>query len=349
MSDILSDFNNYTNSQQSPVGASKRRIRRFNIFDALSFRLQAPGFNWRKVLGSTDFGVSMGLIVRNLIELDIKPLSGKFEVDIHDEGYIVGHLEFVGVRLDIFRARVCFKGRIGYNLNILQELGINSFSDLADIYDRTIGAVVENIKEAIENFRRVFGVEIDVSYIFQTLVDAVSELPVIIQNFVVGPSLRRIFEQLKQLPFIQKGLMLVDEITTLYENVRSDVLMFYQEISDCVTVTLPWVGETIKTSIITIGESIVNFFRNPLVSLRDVIGAVFQLRTAFEAVIDCKDTLVNAAKFQGAHIRGWMDLVNRLRGIFQSTIEAKDLIIEQAKSFSEIRDFSSFENQLDSI
>ena len=343
MSDILSDFNNYTNTQQSPVGASKRRIRRFNIFEALSFRLQAPGFNWKKVLGSTDFGISMGLIVRNIMELDIKPLSGKFEIDVHDEGYIVGHLEYIGLRLDIFRARVCFKGRIAYNLNILQELGINSFSDLADIYDRTIGAVVANIKEAIENFRRVLGVEIDVSYIFQLLVDAVAELPFIIEKFVVGPTLRRIFEQLKQLPFIQKGLMLIDEITTLYENVRSDVLMFYQEISDCVTVTLPWVGETIKTSIITIGESIVNFFRNPLISLRDVIGAVFQLRTAFEAVIDCKDTLVNAAKFQGAHIRGWMDLVNRLRGIFQTTIEAKDLIIEQAKSFSEIRDVSSFE------
>ena len=343
MSDILSDFNNYTNAQQSPVGASKKRIRRFNIFDALSFRLQAPGFNWRKVLGSTDFGVSMGLIVRNIMELNIKPLSGKFEIDVHDEGYFVGHLEYVGFRLDIFRARVCFKGRIAYNLNILQELGINSFSDLADIYDRTIGAVVTNIKEAIENFRQVLGADVDVSYLFQLLVDAVAELPFIIEEFVVGPTLRRILEQLKQLPFIQKGLMLVDEITTLYENVRSDVLMFYQEISDCVTVTLPWVGETIKASIITIGKSIVNFFRNPLVSLRDVIGAVFQLRTAFEAVIDCKDTLVSAAKFQGAHIRGWMDLVNRLRGIYDTTIETKDLIIEQAKSFSEIRDVSSFE------
>lgn len=343
MSDILSDFHNYTTTKQSPIRASKRRIKRFNIFDALSFRLQSPSFNWRRQLGSSGFGVSMGLIVRNVMELDVKPLSGRFEVDAYDEAYFVANIGYVGITLDIFRATVCYKGYISYNLNILQELGINSFSDLANIYDITIGAIVTSVKDAIENFRNVLGINIDISFIFDSLVNAVSELPFIVENLVVSPTLRRVLEQLKQLPFIKKGLMLIDEITYLYEEVRSDILMFYQEISDCVIVTLPWVGGTIKTAIETIGKSIEKFFRNPLIAIRDVIVSVFQLRSAIESVIDCKDTLISAANFQGAHIRGWMDLVNRVRGIYNATIETKNLIIMQARAFSEIRNASTFE------
>ena len=343
MSEVLYDYYNYTRAMQSPAGASKRRVRRFNIFDALSFHLATPSFNWKKTVGSSNFGASMGVIIENMMDLNIKPLSGKFAIDVHDEAYFVANLGYVGVSLDIFRARICFKGHIEYNLNILQELGINSFSDLAHIYDKTIGAVVSAIKEAITSFRAALGVHIDIKYIFHTLVKAVSELPFIIENLVVTPTLRRILEQLKQLPFIQKGLTLIDEIKSLYRDVRSDVLMFYQEISDCVTVTLPWVGETIKTAITTIGKSIEHFFRNPIISIRDVIVSVLQLRSAFEAVIDCKDVLINAAKFQGAHIRGWMDVVNRLKQIYNTTIQTAELIIAEAKEFSEIRNISSFE------
>ena len=344
MSQVLYEFYNYTNSEQSPAGASKRRIRRFNIFAALSFHLQTPSLVWKKNIGTNNFGASMGLIVENIIDLNIKPLSGRFLIDVHDEAYFVVNLGYVDTHFEVFRARVCLKGHISYNLNILQELGINSFSDLTHIYDKTIGAVVKAIKDAITSFREVLGVHINIKYIFHTLVEAVSELPFIIENLVVSPTLRRILEQLKELPFIQKGIMLIDEVKSLYNDVRSDVLMFYQEISDCVTVTLPWVGETIKTAILTIGKSIEHFFRNPLISIRDVIVSIFQLRTAFDAVIDCKDVLLNATKFQGAHIRGWMDLVNRLKEIYNTTIEAKDLIIKEAKEFSEIRNLSSFEH-----
>ena len=344
MSDVLSEFYNYTNAVQSPADASRRRVRRFSIFDAIMLVVQTPRFTWKKTIGSSEFGASMGIIIRNMMELNIQPLNGRFEVNIHDEAYFVANLGFVGVNFDVFRARVCFKGYIEYNLNILQELGINSFSDLANIYDETIGAVVSSIKQAITDFRNALDADIDVRYMFDTLVQAVSELPFLIQDLVVAPALRSVLEQLKQLPFVQSGMSLIDEVKSLFDDVRSDLLMFYQEISDCVTVTLPWVGQTIKTAIEAIGDSIVNFFSNPIISIRDVIVGVAQLKSAFDAVIDCKDILVNAAKFEGAHVRGWMDLVDRLKGIYNSTIETKDLILEQARAFSEIRNVSTFES-----
>ena len=343
MSDILFEFYNYTNSQQSPAGASRRRIKRFSIFDALSFHLQIPSFNWKKVIGSEKFGASMGLIVRNIMDLNIKPLSGRFAVDSFNEGYFKANLGYVGVVLDVFLARVCFKGHISYNLNILQDLGINSFSDLAHLYDNTIGAVVNSIKSAIANFRNAFAKGIDLRYLFHEIATAVKELPALIKNLVVSTEFRKLLERLKQIPFIHSAIVLIDQIKSVFNDVRGDVLKFYQEISDCVTVTMPWVGGVIKTAITTIVDSIENFLSNPLPAIADVTASVVQLRSAFEAVIECKDVLINATKFQGAHIRGWMDLINQLKGIYNTTIETRDLIIEQAIQFSEITDVSSFE------
>ena len=285
----------------------------------------------------------MGLIARNIMDLNIKPLAGKFFVDVFDEGYFKVDIGFVNLKLDIFLVQICFKGHISYNLNILQDLGINSFNDLAHLYDNTIGAVVGAIKSAIVNFRNAFASGIDLRYLFHEIETTVKEFPGLIKNLVVSTELRKLLVQLKQIPFIQSALVLIDKIKSVFSDVRGDVLKFYQEISNCVTVTLPWVGSTIKTAIVTIVESIENFFENPIPAIADVTSSVVQLRTAFEAVIQCKDVLISASKFKGAHVRGWMDLINRLKGIYNTTIETRDLIISQALEFSEIDSLSTFE------
>ena len=48
------------------------------------------------------------------------PLSGHMKIIVHDEAYARIHLGILGVNLDFFLARVCFKGGTEYNINILQ-------------------------------------------------------------------------------------------------------------------------------------------------------------------------------------------------------------------------------------
>lgn len=43
-------------------------------------------------------------------------------VEIHDESYARIHLGNIGVNMDFFVARICFKGSSTYNINILQVL-----------------------------------------------------------------------------------------------------------------------------------------------------------------------------------------------------------------------------------
>ena len=50
----------------------------------------------------------------------LAPLESYFKVDCFDEAFARIHLGFMDKNIDIFLARICFRGHAGYNLNILQ-------------------------------------------------------------------------------------------------------------------------------------------------------------------------------------------------------------------------------------
>ena len=60
------------------------------------------------------------LHVTNIIYfLSTEPLSGHLITDIFDKAYATIHLGFLGMDLHLFKAELCFKGSIKYDLNIL--------------------------------------------------------------------------------------------------------------------------------------------------------------------------------------------------------------------------------------
>jgi hypothetical protein len=56
-------------SDMHVVGIEHRTKRGF--FEGLHFRLQAPGIDWRKMLGTEDIGASFGIIIQNYLDLQI--------------------------------------------------------------------------------------------------------------------------------------------------------------------------------------------------------------------------------------------------------------------------------------
>ena len=41
------------------------------LIEGLAFRIEAPGLSWKKTIGSDDIGASLGLELRNLIDLEL--------------------------------------------------------------------------------------------------------------------------------------------------------------------------------------------------------------------------------------------------------------------------------------
>lgn len=46
--------------------------RKRDLFDGISFRLEAPSVDWRMLLGSESVGAAFGLIMYNLLDLNIR-------------------------------------------------------------------------------------------------------------------------------------------------------------------------------------------------------------------------------------------------------------------------------------
>ena len=49
-------------------------------------------------------------------------LKGNMDVRIHNEAYTRVHLGFMGVNLDFFSCRICYKGGAHYAFNIMQVI-----------------------------------------------------------------------------------------------------------------------------------------------------------------------------------------------------------------------------------
>ena len=41
-------------------------------------------------------------------------------LDLYDEAYSTIHMGIINKNIDVFKVRFCFRGRVDYNLNILQ-------------------------------------------------------------------------------------------------------------------------------------------------------------------------------------------------------------------------------------
>ena len=48
------------------------------------------------------------------------PLSSHFKISVHDEAYALAHVGIIGINLEFFVARICYKGETSYDINILQ-------------------------------------------------------------------------------------------------------------------------------------------------------------------------------------------------------------------------------------
>ncbi|CAH1242183.1 Hypp6491 [Branchiostoma lanceolatum] len=101
----------------------------------ISFLLEAPGVDWKKIIGSSTIGASFGVIVRNRLDLAIAPISGHFEANSHNEIFARAHLGMLGINLDLLVVRMCFRGETSYNLNLLQEE-----LTFAQLYERLVAA-----------------------------------------------------------------------------------------------------------------------------------------------------------------------------------------------------------------
>ncbi|XP_060580900.1 uncharacterized protein LOC132737595 [Ruditapes philippinarum] len=272
-------------SQESYVdedGFSHQGISKRGLFDNfLSFRLEAPGVDWRKELGSRAIGGSFGVIMENLLDLQMSLLKGHIDLRVHDEAYVSVHVGFLDLRYDFFRARICFKGGAKYALNILKEMDPELGFDLIAQFKNIVNKVVGAVRNGVEALRKILSDSL--AEIVDDLVKSVTEIPVKVSD--LGGNIQRVMGKLATFkiesmpPFAKSVMKFVNSVTSLYDRVKEDVLKFYNAVVQGIKVLIPKSAKEIFVSVQDIIKGFMDIFKDPKTSLFKIGAGVIRIYT----------------------------------------------------------------------
>ncbi|XP_022103294.1 uncharacterized protein LOC110986022 [Acanthaster planci] len=291
---------------------SRRRLRR-GFWEGIEFKLASPSVNWKKTIGSrSTVGAEFGLTIRNELDMKISPLTGHLVVDLLDEAYATVVIGLLGLSVDVVRARFCFNGYVEYNLNILQEFGVERISDFVKAYDLIIGQVVGNIRRAVDIVVGLFNGDLSIGQLFDDFVQALEDIPQNVANLrsVATRAVSRLAQfDPDQLPPSFRGVInVVNKATQLFSDIKTDVMEFYQAVNEAITVTLPWAAEQIWKSITAIADSIGDLLKSPLKAIGDIFKGVINIKTAVTEIINAKKKVEEANFVKEGQRPYWFDL-----------------------------------------
>ncbi|XP_060074374.1 uncharacterized protein LOC132554093 [Ylistrum balloti] len=304
----------------------KRGIIDIDLTGGFRIAITIPGINWEKTIGSSDIGAGFGLNIRNRMELELKPLQGHFLIDTYNKAFVEAYCGLLNKHVDIFKALVCFQGHIGYDLNVLKDFGINNVKDLVNIFDTIMKNTVDPIKKAVNNFKHMVQTFRDggIQKMFNSLVLAVKNLPQVIKSaadkFV---ALMRKVADFGGLPWLDDMKRLVVRVKTFIEDVRDDIMGFYNTVVDAVTVTLPYIGKQFMDSIATIVSATKSLLSNPSQAINGMTQAIMNIKMAISMFLDVKNQVLDACFFLKGKTPYWMTIGDEVNNIIT---EVKELI-----------------------
>ncbi|VDI24688.1 Hypothetical predicted protein, partial [Mytilus galloprovincialis] len=293
-------------------------------FPKLNFRLEAPSVDWRKMLGSESVGAAFGIIMYNMLDLKIEPLSGHLRINVHDEAYARVLLGILDTNLDFFVARLCFKGGTQYNLNILQENDMKKIAQLATQFDKKTGEIVKGVETGVQLFKDLIGGQISIKEIVNEFIDALQELPGKVWS--LRDKAVNVMKMLGQLdeeelpPFLRPLRNLIVKVTTVFNDVKTDIMNFYNTLTlklkltltltlvQTITVIIPQNAKLIYESIVDIIDGFKVIMKDPKTALVKIGKGVVQIFMSIKALLDAKNKTQEACFFLKDEKPYWWDI-----------------------------------------
>ncbi|XP_070573750.1 uncharacterized protein [Ptychodera flava] len=316
------------------------RIRR-SILTRLSFdfKLEIPGIHWTKSVGNKDIGADVGLILRNKFELEISPSEGHAEIDIYDHAYAKAHVGFFNWEYSLLDAKVCFYGKVGYNINILQEFGYEDIAELAKLFDEVVNDIIPPLKQSIVSFKEALAPDsVPITEIFRDLIDAVRDLPVQVGDFRnVSKDAVSMIGKYRGLPDSVYELQeVILRLSSLFSAVKTDAMDLYHDINEAVTVILPWAAEQIQKSVKASSDALNEMFKSPVSSIRDISRFFRLIKDVISALVKEVINKIEAAlAFSDGDKPFWFDLDAQIDVIWNDLqAVANQIEIENSKNWT---------------
>ncbi|KAK2165040.1 hypothetical protein NP493_1368g00013 [Ridgeia piscesae] len=264
------------NTTQVEHSRMKRSLSnsRSRIWKGFKFHKESPSVNWVEHTGGSKLGASIGVIIKNSLDIQIMPLLAKAKIDVLDTAWAEVHVGIFGLNYDIFRAQLCYKGGIEYGLNILKEYGYDQIQKFAELYDTVVNTVVTTIKDAVKSFKNLVSTfkNTDFSDIIDNLIESVKQLPRKVFNLRrIGKRIYKAIGKFVELPPVVtqvKGL--ITKVTTLFNDIKTDIMNLYDAIADSINTVVPWAWREIKRSYNGITKAIKKLLKNPQSAIQEI-------------------------------------------------------------------------------
>ncbi|CAH1802680.1 unnamed protein product [Owenia fusiformis] len=289
-------------------------------YKLIDINIELPGIDWRKQIGTDDIGAKFGLLIKNVMSLQVEPLRGHFLVDIHDMVYAKGVLKFLGFDLDFVLAEVCFNGEVKYGLNIFQEFGFDDAQKLVQLYDVIANKVIGNIKRVIQRFDAMMKrhQKISISDVFDVIINAIKDVPKNLNLDTFFDNALKQFGKYNGLPDdVVKIKEAIERTNTVIMDIKKAILEFYNSISDAVEIALPWAAQQVEEALVNAAQSVKDLLRSPKTAVATVAKSVMQIEMAIKTIYDAKRRVENACFFLKDEKPYWWDLKTVVMGIIE--------------------------------
>ncbi|VDH91582.1 Hypothetical predicted protein [Mytilus galloprovincialis] len=276
----------------APQRREKRSLGFLEKFPKIDFRLEAPSVDWRKMLGSESIGAAFGIIMYNMLDLKIEPLSGGTQ----------------------------------YNLNILQENDMKKIAELATKFDKKVKEIVDAIETGVRLFKDLIGGKISIKDIVNEFIDALKELPGKVWG--LRDKAANVMKMLGQLdeeelpPFLRPLRNLIVKVTTVFNDVKTDIMNFYNTLVQTITVIIPQNAKLIYESIVDIIDGFKVIMKDPKTALVKIGKGVVQIFMSIKALLDAKNKTQEACFFLKDEKPYWWDIVTVFEEIWALSQQA---------------------------
>ncbi|KAI0234744.1 hypothetical protein LSAT2_014923 [Lamellibrachia satsuma] len=267
-----------------------------------------------------------------------EPLWGHMKVDFLDSAFATLHIGLIGFDFDIFRAEFCFKTGIEYELNTLKEFSYGGIKEDFDLFAKVLPKLVKTITTAVKSFKRLISTfnNVDFDSIIKGSIDSVKQMVRKVTDLRrIGSRVYKAVGKFDELPpVIMKVKNLVTRVTTLFKDIKNDVMGLYNAVADSINTVVPWAWKEIKTSFSGIVRAIPKLLKNPRWTIQKTGEAIVRISTAIAAVINAKKKVVEANIFTKENRPYWFDIKKEVTEIWDGVLDIKQSIMDTMESFN---------------
>ncbi|XP_062579219.1 uncharacterized protein LOC134241150, partial [Saccostrea cucullata] len=291
--------------------ADHQRSRR-NVWEGHYFRLEAPGVDWRKTLGTQDIGASFGVIMINFLNLAVAPTQGHLKIHVHDEAYARIHFGILDFNYDFFIARVCFQGGTEYSFNILQGNEMKKIADIALNFSKKLADIVNGIKSGVQLFKDLISGRLSLKKVIDDFVSAITSLPNKVVSLVEKST--EALEKIghydpEDLPLeFKPTINFVHKVAKLFSDIKTDVMGFVHAVEQSIKVEIPHQGKVLFESIRDIIEGFSKILGNPKAALQSIGKGVFSIFQSIKIILQQKKKVQEACFFLRDEKPYWFDV-----------------------------------------